>query len=121
MVLSVQIRRLDIVAEGANPTVHVEGSSLVPLHLLHLLDLALIQARSFGLRHNRLGKGEGWYRCQVLQWGCSKWSFLPVLRLRWVFPWGIEWKVVGKGLERSPWIDSCRGRYDRGRRVVVDK
>ena len=109
----------DLVTEEVNPTVHVESSSLVPLHLLRLLDLALIRARSFGLRHNRLRKGEGWRRRQVLQWGCNKSNSLPVLRPRWVFPWGIEWKVVGKGRGRFPWIDSCRGQLDMEQRVVV--
>ena len=51
----------DLVTEEVNLTVLVESSSLVPLHLLRLLDLALIRARSFGLHHNRLGKGEGWH------------------------------------------------------------
>ena len=102
MVLTFLIRRLDTVTEGVNPTVHVEGSSLVPLHLLRLLDLVLIQARSFGLHHNRLEKGGEWYRRWVLQWGCNKSSSLPVLRQRWAFPWDIEWKVVGKEHEHFP-------------------
>lgn len=83
------VRRLGTVTEEVNPSVLVVGSSLVPLHLLRLLDLALIQARSFGLRHIQLGKGGRRYRLRVLLWGYDNLGFLPVLCQRRVFPWGI--------------------------------
>ena len=82
------VRRLGTVTEEVNLSVLVIGSSLVPLHLLCLLDLALIRARSFELRHIRLGKGGRRYRLQVLLWGYDNLGFLPVLHQRRAFPWG---------------------------------